>query len=121
MKKIYKEECNMANNRCTYQQVHNVSIPKQPLLYNVVDNDALSKKDLRVCLFLFTILDGYREPSNGKSQDPKNFKVVFPDVIADQLDLSVKDVKKSLRILIREEIIEEGDANGVEDGLRFCF
>lgn len=111
----------MANNRCTYQQVHNVSIPKKPLLKKVINNESLSKKDLRVCLFLFTILDGWVEPVNKKSQDPENFKVVFPDVIAFQLDMSQKDVKKSLRMLIREGIIEEGDANGVEDGLRFCF
>lgn len=110
----------MANNRYTYQQTYNVSIPKKPLMRKVITNDDLSKKDLRVCLFLFTVLDGWAETLR-KKEDPENFKVVYPDVIAAQLDMSVKDVNKSLRTLIREKIIEEGDANGMEDGLRFRF
>ena len=110
----------MANNRSTYQQVRNVSIPKKELLELVVYNEELTKKDLRVCLFLFTVLDGWKEPER-YTQDPNNFTVVYDDVIARDLGMSKKDVRKSLRTLLREGIIEEGDGKGNEDGLRFTF
>lgn len=113
----------MANNRCTYQQTYNVSIPKNDLKNMIILDEDLSKKDLRVCLYLFTILDGWKEPkrSSGRREDPCNFKIIYPDVIGDELGLSRKEVTKSIRTLIRHDIVEEGDANGVEDGLRFCF
>ncbi len=111
----------MASNRCTYQQTYNVSIPKQELMDFVIENDALSKKELRVCLYLFTILDGWAPPKNGRTKDPYNFKVVYNDVIGKDLNYSTKDVKKCIRNLIRFGILEEGDSNGTEDGLRFTF
>lgn len=110
----------MANNRCTYQQVRNVSIPKKDLLELIVYNESLSKKDLRVCFFLFTILDGWKEPER-YCEDPNNFTVVYDDVIAKELHMSKKDVRKSIRMLLHEDILEEGDGKGNEDGLRFTF
>ena len=50
----------MANNRCIYQQKETVSIPKSELMEWVIMNDNLNKKDLRVCLFLLTELDGWK-------------------------------------------------------------
>lgn len=111
----------MAANRCTYQQTYNVSIPKGELMAYVILNDDLGKKDLRVILYLFTVLDGWRESRTGRAHDPENYKKINTGNIAKDLGYSKGDIKKVIKKLIEYGIIEEGDANGVNDGLRFTF
>lgn len=111
----------MANNRCIYQQKETVSIPKSELMEWVIMNDNLNKKDLRVCLFLLTELDGWKEPIKGSHNDPKNYKMIDKNQIADILDMNVKDIKKSIKTLLYYEILEKGDSNSGIDGYRFTF
>lgn len=111
----------MANNRCTYQQKDTVSIPKNELLEWVVYNTDLGKKDLRIVLFLLTELDGWQPPVKGNSTDPRNFKIIEEDHIAEILDMSVKNVKKSIDNLIYHGILEQGDSNSGRNGYRFTF
>ncbi len=111
----------MAANRCTYQQTYTVSIPKRELMNYIVLNDELNKKELRVCLYLFTVLDGWQNSSSGRSKDPENFKKIQASNIAKDLGYNKKDVKKVLDTLIDYGILEEGDSNGTNNGLRFCF
>ena len=111
----------MAENRCTYQQTYTVSIPKRELMNYIVLNDELNKKELRVCLYLFTVLDGWQNSSSGRSKDPENFKKIQASNIAKDLGYNKKDVKKVLDTLIDYGILEEGASNGTNNGLRFCF
>jgi hypothetical protein len=110
----------MAASRNVYQQKTVVSVPKQELMENVVLNTNLGKKELRIVLFLLTELDGWSEPINGGS-DPKNFKVIDFKRIAKTLDMDTKDVKKSIKSLVHEWIIEQGNSNSGTDGYRFRF
>jgi hypothetical protein len=110
----------MANNRCTYQQIYNVSIPKSSLM-TIVCNEDLKKNDYRVLMILFTELDGWSEPKTGVSKDPQNFKQVDIKKISNLLNIDKKDVKKSLKILLNEFILDIGDTDKIKDGYRFTF
>ena len=113
----------MSNHRHTYQQVYNVSIPKEELLEAIVYNDNLNKRDLRICLMLLTELEGYplHKSMNGDGQDPNNYKKIDAERIAKKLNMDVKDVKKSLKKLLKEEILEKGNTNNMKNGYRFTF
>lgn len=111
----------MANNRNTYQQVHNVSINRDKLS-EIASNGDLSKKDIRVLIALFTTLDGYSLPLNTESQkDPLNFKKIDRKKIAKLLDIDKSDVDKSIDNLSIEGYIEEGSNDTIKHGWRFTF
>lgn len=109
----------MANNINVYQQMHNVSIPKQGIR-DILEDDSLSKTDLRLLLSLFTELDGFSDPNNRKT-DPQNYKIIDLDSISDFLDIKYKETKKSLKHLLRQGYIEKGDSDSVSNGYRFTF
>lgn len=109
----------MANNRCTYQQVSNVSIPKVNLL-EIARNEELSKKDFRVLLCLFTELDGWK-PGVYNTKDPQNYKKIDIKTIAYSLCMNKKDVRHAIEKLLDCDIIEEGYSDTVSNGYRFCF
>lgn len=111
----------MANNRNTYQQVHNVSINREKLS-EIAADDSLSKKDLRVLIALFTTLDGYSLPLNmDRQKDPLNFKKIDRKKIAKLLDLDKSDVDKSIDNLNINGYIEEGSNDTIKHGWRFTF
>lgn len=113
----------MANNKNIYQQKQTISIPRKELLEYVVYNKELSKKDYKVFLMLLTKLDGYSSPK-GKmfdDNDPKNFTKIDSEQIAEYLELDESDVKKSIKTLLNEGIIEKGDNTNVKNGYRFTF
>lgn len=95
---------------------------RDKLLYN----DNISKKDLKVCLFLFTVLGGYTvnyDISYGdkRLKDPHNFAPIDVEAVAESLDMKKKEVKKSIKMLLDEGIIEDGSADSVRKGYRFTF
>ena len=96
----------MANVRNVYQQLTTVSIPKQELSDWVSSMEDLSKDDLRVFMMLLTVLNGYSPPKTG---------------IATELYMSEKRVKKSIKRLLNEGIIEKGNSSSVKNGYRFTF
>ena len=108
----------MANNKFTYQQIHNVSINKERLR-EIASNPYLSKTAYKVLICLFTELNGwvYTERSN----DPLNFKKVDLDSISDMLHVSKKDVKKAFKELKENDLIETGSSETVKKGYRFTF
>lgn len=112
----------MANNKSTYQQVHNVSINKEKLA-ELASNPSLSKKDYKVLLLLFTQLDGYRMPTANERarKDPLNFSIVDIEKIASCLDMSKKAVKKCIENIYFEGYLEEGSNTTIRDGYRFTF
>lgn len=111
----------MANNRCTYQQMLTVSIPKAKLqdivMYCDKDWDVNS---FRVLIMLFTELDGWCPPKNN-IRDPQNFKKIDVETIAGSLNISTKKVKKAVKLLLKEGIIEKGSTDAVTKGYRFTF
>ena len=112
----------MANNKSTYQQVHNVSINKD-YLAKIARNMDLSKKDYKVLLLLFTQLDGYRMPFNNerKTKDPLNFSIIDVETIANALCMSKKSVRKCIDRIHDEGYIEMGSNRTITNGYRFTF
>ena len=110
----------MANNRNVYQQVYNASIPRVCLL-DAACNEDFGKKTFRVLLTLLTELDGWKEPLNHRSKDPENYKRIDIKSIADTLNLSKKEVQKSIDELISSGFIEEGCSDTVKKGYRFRY
>ena len=114
----------MANNRCTYQQEHTVSIPKQALLENVVYDFNFKERDLRVFMLLLTELNGYnknRKTRTNPENEKNNFKKISPGKISKELGYSKDEVKKSIKKLLKNGVIEKGDSTGAKDGYRFTF
>lgn len=114
----------MANNKNTYQQKHTVSVPRKELREYVAYNPELNKKDYKVFLMLLTELDGYSNPKNRitfEDPDPKNFKKIDSEQMAEQLKLDESDIKKSLKKLLNEGIIEKGNNVNIKNGYRFTF
>ena len=113
----------MANNKSVYQQTYNVSVPKKELLEYVVYNKELNKKDYKVFLMLLTELNGYSNPKNKlfDDKDPQNFTKVDSEQIAEQLEMDESEVKKSIKKLLNEGIIEKGDTKNMKNGYRFTF
>lgn len=105
----------MANNKFTYQQQRNVSIPRDALI-NIASLD-LGKKDYKVLVVLFTQLDGW----GGGTNDPLNYKKIDINSIAQTLSLKKKDVRASIDTLLDEGLIELGDNDTVRYGYRFTF
>ena len=113
----------MANNNAVYQQKNTVSVPKKGLREYVAYCDELNKKDYKVFLMLLTELDGYALPKVSRidNPDPNNFTKVDSEQIAYELDMDESDVKKSIKKLLREGIIEKGNSVNVKNGYRFTF
>jgi RIO-like serine/threonine protein kinase len=71
-----------------------------------------------------TELDGWsmsRKETRAAAVDPFNYKSIDIKKIAETLHMKKKDVKESLKVLIREEIIEPGDSLASNNGYRFRF
>jgi len=78
-------------------------------LQRIAENGDLSKKDLRVFLFLACRLETERIKKIDKKQ------------MAKSLDLSKDEVKKCLDTLEEHGIIERDSDDHVEDGYRFTY
>lgn len=113
----------MANNNSVYQQKQTVSVPKKELTEYVILNEELSKKDYKVFLMLLTELDGYSSSRARRSEDydPLNFTKVDAEQMAKVLDMKKDDVKKSIKKLIQEGILEKGSNKNMKNGYRFTF
>lgn len=109
----------MANNRYVYQQQNNVSINKTKLV-DLATYDYMSKTDFRVCLVLFSELNGW-DPSEKKSKDPKNYKRIDVSSIASTLDLKKKKVEESIDRLVDFGILQKGSSDLIAKGYRFTF
>ena len=112
----------MAANRNTKQYEHTVSIRREALL-KLAKNENLNKRDYGVLILLFTQLDGFKGSGiNGRDiQDPENYRKIDIKSMAKTLDMDKKDVKKSIKRLCKEIIIEDGSNDSVEQGYRFTF
>lgn len=93
----------------TFQYTETISVHREKFLDFVVRNEELSKKDLRVCLHLLTHLDAMV------------FKDVSKKQIAEDLNMSKKDVSSSIENLLIEGIIEIGSSATVSNGYRLLF
>ena len=112
----------MANNRNTYQQVETISVKREKIV-DIAVNPELSKDDYRVFLVLLSQLEGYSVPKtfHKNHKDPLNFKIIDIEAISELLYMSKKKVKKCIRYLHEEGIIEEGGNDTIKSGYRFTF
>ena len=92
--------------RNTFQYTETTSVNREKFLDVVVRNENLSKKDLRVCLHLLTHLDSMV------------FKEISKKQIADDLNISKKDISSSIENLILNGIIESGSSATVSKGYK---
>lgn len=99
----------MSQRRHTFQYKEVISINREYFLDVLVSNENLSRKDLRVILFLTTKLDS------------KKYTKVSLKNIANFLNLSKKDVEKSIDHLIEEDIIRQGSDDYVDCGYKLLF
>lgn len=102
-----------------------VHIPKEELRQFLIRNDDLSKSALKVFMYLLTDLNGFnttaREESKKQYTDPFNFKNLDMKMLADELNMEKKKVKKAVIELEAAGIIERGDGITVKNGYRFTF
>lgn len=95
--------------RNTFQYTETISVNREKFLDIVVRNEELNKKDLRVCLHLLTHLDSMIYKDISKKQ------------IAEDLNLSKKDVSSAIENLIIEGVIENGSSATVSNGYKLLF
>lgn len=110
----------MANNNAVYQQMTNVSIPRDRLLWLAADDD-MNKKSYKVMLCLFAQLDGYNKVTQRRTKDPLNFKMIDFKAISTTIGISKKEVKDIVSDLIEAEYIEMGSSDTINEGYRFTF
>ena len=99
----------MAGSKTTYQYKESVSVPREELMTRVVLNEDMNKKDLRVFLHLLTHLD---------SKVPK---AITKKHIAEDLNMSKKDVSEAIENLEIFGIIECRSSGSVRNGYVFLF
>lgn len=75
----------------------------------VAENPNLSKKDLRVFMFLCCRLES------------KYYKKIDKEKIAETLNLTKKEVNECLQTLMDEDILESGSDEHVSKGYRFSY
>lgn len=97
----------MAKN--TFQYKTTISVNRENFIDKVVKQSELKKNDIRVCLHLLTHLDSI------------TFKDVSKKNIAYDLELSKKEVEKSINRLDMFGIIERGSSGSVDNGYRLLF
>jgi DNA-binding MarR family transcriptional regulator len=99
----------MAKTAKTFQYKQTISINREGFTTYVVQDDRLSKKELRVICMLLTHLD---------SITPKEINM---KTIADVLNLKKKDVEEAIVNLIEYEILEQSSSGSVKNGYMFTF
>lgn len=113
------------SNIDTKQYQETVHIPKYRMVEVILNSPDLSTHDLRLYIYLLSQLDGYnhrtRENSRTKQVDPRNFKRVDYDVVSDELLISKKKVKESMKRLEKLGVLERGDSMTCKKGWRFTF
>lgn len=103
-----------------YQAKTTFSVPRDSFRELIVCNNALSKKDYRVCMLLLTHLSGFWR-NTGRTEDPCNYKSVSFSQMAETLGYTKGEVKECMKHLLKMRIIEADDSNTVKNGYRFTF
>ena len=125
----------MGISSSTQQHKNTFSANRTKVQNMICYNDNLTDEDIRVALVLMTILEGYDlQPTENETvtdgridirrkNDPKIYKHIDASVIADRLGWKTKKVKKSIKHLMNEDILEEDESetSGIKHGLRFMF
>ena len=93
----------------TFQYKQTISINRENFMKKIVLNNELSKKDLRLILHLLTHLDAINPKDISKKQ------------IAEDLDMSKKDVNNSIDNLIDYGIIDTSSSGSVRNGYILLF
>lgn len=97
----------MAKN--TFQYKTTISVNRDNFIEKVVKQSELKKNDLRVCLHLLTHLDSL------------TYKDVSKKNIAFDLEMTKKEVEKSIDKLELFGIIQRGSSGSVDNGYMLLF
>lgn len=99
----------MAVSKSTFQYMTSVSINREAFLRNVVLNDSLNKKELRVILHLMTHLDA------------KSPKLISKKSMSEDLGYSKKVIDQCLETLEIQGLIYMESSGSVDNGYRLAF
>ena len=99
---------------------------RKQLIENLILNEELSKKDLRIAILLMTKLGGYGvnediRLSDKRLIDPSNYVSIDILSISETLNIPKKEVKKSIKKLIKWGVLEDGSSSTTKHGYRFTF
>ena len=98
-----------ANRKSTLQYKHIISLNREKFMENVVFEDRLTKKELRVFLHLLTVLDS------------TSFKKINAKKIAKNLGIKKSEVEVALVVLMDLNKIDKGDELSVKNGYKLLF
>lgn len=93
-------------NQGTTQCAYTISIPREKFLNKIVRNEYLTKKAMRVALYLMTELEY------------KDYRKINLKVISTALNMKKKDINEAIELLIAEGILDYGSSRIVEDGYK---
>lgn len=115
----------MATRTEVSQLVTSISIPREEFLAKIVQNRSLKKNDYVVLLFLLTQLEGWnsmqRKLKDNRTLDPLNYRKISVSDVSANLYLPKEEVRRSIRRLMEEGILERGSSAIVSKGYRFTF
>ena len=100
------------------------AVPREAFIRAIVENEEMTKKQLRVTLLLLASLDGYSPPKSsmrGDENDPMLFTAISKKEIANTLNIDKTDVDDAIDFLLSYEILEEGKDRTNKKGYRFTF
>jgi predicted transcriptional regulator len=106
---------------CIMQHKYSVSIPKNAMVQLIARNEKLSRTDHRVLWLLMAKLVGYSKSSVSRKARVNTFTTVSAEQIGEQLAIPVKKVKKALKHLCEQGVIEMGTDAVTTNGFRFTF
>ena len=102
-----------------YQTV--VHIPKAKFR-DIIAQEDFDRTELKVFCYLLTVLNGFNEGARSNPRnDPRNFTVLDPEVIADEIFEPKKKIKKAIKRFELLGFLESGSSNSVKNGYRFTF
>lgn len=110
--------------RTFFQNKFVFSVPRKYFLEEIVENDNLSKKEIRVFMLLMCYLNGYRPPKTKMrldEYDPLNFTEINKAEMARTLRISKKDVSDAINFFVDINILEKGKNKSNRKGYRFTF
>lgn len=93
----------------TFQYKQTISVNRETFMDKVVLNKYLNKKELRVLLHLLTHLDSLTA------------KEVSITQMSEDLNISKKDIKEAIEVLVLNELLETLTTGSVKNGLRLLF
>lgn len=102
------------------QYKQTVHVPKDVLREIVSDYD-FSKSELKVIMYLLTVLSGFKMDNDRSRKDPKNFTAIDVKQVSKKTGIDKEKIKMSIERLIDLGLVEKGSSPSIKTGYRFRF